>query len=250
MADFIVERPKDDSPDTPIEAEEDLPDPWTLFTDGSSCVDGSGAGLILTDPGVAEFTYALRFKFDATNNDAKYEALLAGLRIAEQMGVKNLQASVDSHLVANQVNESYIAKEPVIILYLEKVKTLSDSFKIFSIKQHARRNKIRGSKGNTNKILLAHNAYGCKKTDPGMSGLPANRLVERANRSLGEGIKAQLDERSKDWIKKVPHVFWAHRGMIKLSNEDTPFSLTCITEALIPVEIGMPTFRTAKIDIV
>ncbi|GJV77166.1 reverse transcriptase domain-containing protein [Tanacetum coccineum] len=118
-----------------MEAEQELSDPWTLFTDGSSCVDGSGAGLILTDPEDAEFTYALRFRFDATNNEAEYEALIACLRTAEQMGVKNIQVSVDSRLVANQVNGSYIAKEPVMILYLEKVKTLFDSFEKFSIKQ-------------------------------------------------------------------------------------------------------------------
>ncbi|GJY46310.1 reverse transcriptase domain-containing protein [Tanacetum coccineum] len=46
----------------------------------------------------------------------------------------------------------------------------------------------------------------------------ANGLVERANRSLGEGIKARLDERSKDWIEELPHVLWAHRTMIKSSN--------------------------------
>ncbi|GKC85383.1 reverse transcriptase domain-containing protein [Tanacetum coccineum] len=50
LADFIVERPEDDSLVTTTEAEEDLSDPWTLFTDGSSCIDGFGAGLILTNP--------------------------------------------------------------------------------------------------------------------------------------------------------------------------------------------------------
>ncbi|GJT99054.1 reverse transcriptase domain-containing protein [Tanacetum coccineum] len=76
--------------------------PWNVFTEGSSCVDGSGGGLILTNPKGAEFTYALRFRFDTTNNEAEYEALITGLRIAKQMGVKNLQANVDSRLVANQ----------------------------------------------------------------------------------------------------------------------------------------------------
>nr|GEX48623.1 hypothetical protein [Tanacetum cinerariifolium] len=56
--------------------------PWTLFTDGSSCVDGSGAGLVLTNPEGVEFTYALRFQFAASNNKAEYEALVVGLRIA------------------------------------------------------------------------------------------------------------------------------------------------------------------------
>ncbi|GKD01374.1 reverse transcriptase domain-containing protein, partial [Tanacetum coccineum] len=75
-------------------------------------------------------------QFDATNNEAEYEALIAGLRIAEQMGVKEpgmikstdltfcYVRSVDlisrAVLVANQVNGSYIAKEPGMIKYLEK----------------------------------------------------------------------------------------------------------------------------------
>ncbi|GKE46715.1 reverse transcriptase domain-containing protein [Tanacetum coccineum] len=46
---------------------------------GSSCVDGSGNGLILTSPDGTEFTYALRFQFTASNNKAEYEALIAGL---------------------------------------------------------------------------------------------------------------------------------------------------------------------------
>nr|GEY18603.1 reverse transcriptase domain-containing protein [Tanacetum cinerariifolium] len=47
LADFIVGQPEDDSPAALIEVEEELQDPWTLFTDISSCVDGSGVGLIL-----------------------------------------------------------------------------------------------------------------------------------------------------------------------------------------------------------
>ncbi|GJW73149.1 reverse transcriptase domain-containing protein [Tanacetum coccineum] len=135
LADLIVERPEDDSLVTSMEVEEELPDPWTLFMDGSSCVDGSRAGLILTNLEGAEFTYALRFRFNATNNTAEYEALIAGLRIVEQMGIKNLQANVDSWLVANQVNGSYIAKESGMIQYLEKVKTFASNFRKFSIKQ-------------------------------------------------------------------------------------------------------------------
>ncbi|GKC27928.1 reverse transcriptase domain-containing protein [Tanacetum coccineum] len=50
LADFIVERPKDDPPDTPMEDEEALSDPWILFTDGSLCINGSGAGLKITNP--------------------------------------------------------------------------------------------------------------------------------------------------------------------------------------------------------
>ncbi|GJU59699.1 reverse transcriptase domain-containing protein [Tanacetum coccineum] len=126
---------KEDSPDTLMEEVEELPEPWILVTDGSSCTDGSGSRLILTNPEGMEFTYALRFRFDAINNEAEYEALISRLKIAEQMGVKNLQANVDSQLVANQVNGTYVAKETDMIRYLEKVNTLTSSFKAFSIKQ-------------------------------------------------------------------------------------------------------------------
>ncbi|GKA29850.1 reverse transcriptase domain-containing protein [Tanacetum coccineum] len=78
----------------------------------------------------------------------------------------------------------------------------------------------------------------------------ANGLVERENRSLGEGIKARLDTRSKNWMEEISHVLWAHRTMIKSSNGDTPFSLTYGTEVVIPAEIGMPTLRTAEVDMV
>nr|GEX83031.1 reverse transcriptase domain-containing protein [Tanacetum cinerariifolium] len=70
----------------------------------------------------------------------------------------------------------------------------------------------------------------------------ANGIVERANRSLGKGIKARLEE--------VSHVLWAHHTMIKSSNGETPFSLTYEAEAVIPVEIGMPTLRTAEVDMI
>ena len=76
----------------------------------------------------------------------------------------------------------------------------------------------------------------------------ANGLVERANRSLGEGIKARIDQGSRDWLEEVPHVLWAHRTMIKSSNGETPFSLTYGSEAVIPVEIGMPSVRCALFD--
>ncbi|GKB67647.1 reverse transcriptase domain-containing protein [Tanacetum coccineum] len=78
----------------------------------------------------------------------------------------------------------------------------------------------------------------------------SNGLVERANRSLVEGIKACLGEGNKNWIEELPHVLWAHRTMIESSHDDTPFSLTYRKEAVILAEIGMPTYRIAVVDAV
>nr|GEV07519.1 reverse transcriptase domain-containing protein [Tanacetum cinerariifolium] len=83
-------------------------------------------------------------------------------------------------------------------------------------------------------------------------GLPGEIVSnnERANRSLGEGIKAHLGEGNQNWLEELSHVLWAHRTMIKSSNNDTSFSLTYWTEADIPVEIRMPTYRTTVVDVV
>ncbi|GJZ40648.1 reverse transcriptase domain-containing protein [Tanacetum coccineum] len=132
---LIIERPKEEGQGDSAKEEEPLPAQWTLFMDRLSCIDGCGAGVILTDPEGIEFTYTLRFQFKATNNEAEYEALIAGLRIAEKIGVQSLQVNVDSKLVANQVNGTYIAKETDMIKYLEKVKALASTFREFSIKQ-------------------------------------------------------------------------------------------------------------------
>nr|GFB78688.1 reverse transcriptase domain-containing protein [Tanacetum cinerariifolium] len=79
--------------------------------------------------------------------------------------------------------------------------------------------------------------------------LQTNSLVERVNRSLGEGIKACLDKHKGRWVEELSHVLWAHRTTIKVSTRDTPFSLVYETEAVIPVEIGMPTIRTAEVNV-
>nr|GEX64708.1 reverse transcriptase domain-containing protein [Tanacetum cinerariifolium] len=187
LADFIVEHPEDDPSDTPIEDEEEFLNPWILFIDGSSCIDS----LILTNPKEMEFTYSLRFRFNATNNEVEYEALVAGLRIAEQMRVKNLQANVDSRLVANQVNKTYIAKEPGMIKYLEKVKTLTNTFKEFSIKQVPREeNKKADALSKMASTSFAH--------------LSKQVLVEELKKTVDEKeVLAVVEEEGRIWMTPI-----------------------------------------------
>nr|GEU92991.1 reverse transcriptase domain-containing protein [Tanacetum cinerariifolium] len=197
--------PDESPPDTSVV--ETQQEPWTLFTDGSSCVDGSGA--------------------------AEYEALIAGLRITTQIGVQNVHVSLDSKLVPNQVLGSYVAKKENMIKYLEKVKSLP----------------LTPITGPWPFYKWKIDIAGPFPEGP-VKHSQSSGLVERANRSLEEGIKAHLGERNKNWIEELPHVLWAHRTMIKSSHGDTPFTLTYGTKAVIPAEIGMPTYRTVAVDVV
>ncbi|GJX79601.1 reverse transcriptase domain-containing protein [Tanacetum coccineum] len=126
-------RPEEEGKDDSAREEEPLPGTWQPCFHGMFHCLTEARRVILTDPEGVEFTYALRFPFETTNNEAEYEALIAGLRIAEKMGVKNLEVNVDSKLVANQVNGTYIAKETDMVKYLEKV--LMEELKEKSIKE-------------------------------------------------------------------------------------------------------------------
>ncbi|KAM1898095.1 hypothetical protein ACFX14_032495 [Malus domestica] len=59
---------------------------WSLYVDGSSNQQGCGAGLVLTALDKVAMEYALHFKFKASNNEAEYEALIAGLCLAKHLG--------------------------------------------------------------------------------------------------------------------------------------------------------------------
>ncbi|GKC26766.1 reverse transcriptase domain-containing protein [Tanacetum coccineum] len=82
---------------------------WTLYTDRASSLKGVGAGLVPIDPTRTKYTYAIRLNFSSTNNEADYEALLAGLWIAKKMKVRALKVKVDSKLVAYQLNGDFVA---------------------------------------------------------------------------------------------------------------------------------------------
>ena len=53
--------------------------------------------------------YAIRIGFKATNNEAEYEALLAGLRVVAELGMESLNAFSNSQLMVNQVQGDYLA---------------------------------------------------------------------------------------------------------------------------------------------
>ena len=68
---------------------------WVLSVDGSSNQQGSGVGVILEGPNGVLIEQSLRFAFKASNNQAEYEALIAGILLAKEMGARVLILPVD-----------------------------------------------------------------------------------------------------------------------------------------------------------
>jgi ribonuclease HI len=92
----------------------------------------------LINPEGIDVTYALRLEFPSTNNEAEYEALLAGLRLAIRMKVKRWSVRVDSLLVANQVKGDFEVREETLQKYVDKAKELISRFDEFEITQTPR----------------------------------------------------------------------------------------------------------------
>jgi hypothetical protein len=94
LADFVAEWTDTQLPPPQIQAE-----CWTLYFDGSVMKTGAGAGLLFVSPLGEHRRYAVRLHFPTSNNMAEYEALLCGLKIAIEIGIKRLDVRGDSQLV-------------------------------------------------------------------------------------------------------------------------------------------------------
>ncbi|XP_056688315.1 uncharacterized protein [Spinacia oleracea] len=125
LADFIVE--------ASYQEDEVQAEVWDVSVDGSAAQKGSGAGIIMKSPAGDIFEYAIKFTFNASNNEAEYEAAIAGIQMCLAADAKRVILTTDSQLVASQFSGEYEAKEPSMVKYLEKLRSVSAQLEKFSI---------------------------------------------------------------------------------------------------------------------
>jgi ribonuclease HI len=81
------------------------PEHWVMYFDGSLNIEGAGAGVLLISPTGEQLKYVPQIFCKVSNNEAEYEALLHGLRLAASLGIKRLLVYGNSAVVINQVNK-------------------------------------------------------------------------------------------------------------------------------------------------
>ena len=94
--------------------------------DGSSNKQAGEAGILLCSPKGNEIECMVRLNFLTTNNEAKYETLVAGLDLAKAAGATSVVIHYDSQVVINQVNSDYECKGERMKKYLKQVKKMVD----------------------------------------------------------------------------------------------------------------------------
>lgn len=144
LADFIVEctfsRPKDLTPEEQLIR---TLGNWKLFVDGSVAGQKCGSEVILTSTVGFEIFQAIRFTFPLTNNEAEYEALLAGMDLAKSLEVKHLRVFSDSMLVVKHFSGEYEQRDPRTRSYATKIRKSSLFFESFELNQIGRENNSR-----------------------------------------------------------------------------------------------------------
>ena len=98
LADFIVEWTEVQTPPAVIDQEY-----WMMYFNGSLMKKGASAGLVFVSPLRVRMRYMVRLHFPSSNNVVEYEALINGLRITIELGIRRLDIRGDSQLVVNQV---------------------------------------------------------------------------------------------------------------------------------------------------
>jgi ribonuclease HI len=89
---------------------------------------GAGTGLLFISPLGEHMRYAVHLHFPASNNMAEYEALLCGLRITIETGIKRLDIRGDSQLVIDQVMKNASCHADKMEAYCNVVRALEDKF--------------------------------------------------------------------------------------------------------------------------
>ena len=87
MADIFAEWGTQDENEEPI---------WQILTDGSSRLIGAGATLVLITLEGKVIVYTLKFQFKAANNEAEYEAIIAGLQLCKALEARRISLKIDS----------------------------------------------------------------------------------------------------------------------------------------------------------
>jgi ribonuclease HI/probable phosphoglycerate mutase len=136
VADFIVEHRIDKQLDLDVGYVTFTP--WKLHFDGYVCISGYGVGIIITSPNGAIFEALSRLDCKCTNNEIDYEALLLGLQILHDMGIKHVEAYGDSLLMVQQVSKVCQCPNGALHAYLDKcldIISCMDEFVIYHVLQ-------------------------------------------------------------------------------------------------------------------
>ena len=166
-----------------------------------SCVDKSstrkynGAGVIFKGPGGEECEVAIQLKFTTTNNEAEYKAIIAGINMAQEIGVKNLEVRSDSQVVVGQIKGEYESRGDKMKRYLEKVKKIMGSFDKIAFTKVPREE-------NSQVDTLAHISSATKE-EITTTGCPAQEITKPLIVQVDQVACIEEGQGCPEWVRDI-----------------------------------------------
>ena len=99
-----------------------------MYFDRMLMKKGARMGLVFISPPGVHMRYMVWLHFPSSNNTAEYEALVNGLRITIELGIRRLDIRGDSQLVVNQVMKESSCHDTKMATYCQEVRWLEDKF--------------------------------------------------------------------------------------------------------------------------
>ncbi|KFK29385.1 hypothetical protein AALP_AA7G126600 [Arabis alpina] len=240
LADFLIQLLEGDVAKEDSSQEATLSGEWQLHVDGSSSKSSYGIGIRLTSPTGEILEQSFRLGFKASNNEAEYEAILAGIRLARAFNIEEISVFSDSQLVVNQFSGKYATKDERMEACLGLAKELAALFKKFMFTQIPRGE-------NVNVDALANLA---STSDPALkrmipvefiefpSILPAVSLTIITRSQAARKIKVTQKRGENDGKDIV--ITDATKDNVEMSDatEDTPLTQTDPNPSRLPIANG------------
>jgi ribonuclease HI len=219
LADFVAEWVDTQLPAAPIQLEL-----WTMFFDGSLMKIGAGAGMLFISPLGKHLRYVLRLHFPASNNVVEYEALVNGLHITIELGVRRLDARGDSQLVIDQVMKNSHCRDPKMEAYCDEVRRLEDKFYGLELNHVARRYNETAdelAKIASGRTTVPPNVFSRDLHQPSVK---TDDTPEPEAPSAAEGEALRIGEErngvtpNRNW--QTPYLQYLHRGELPLDRAE------------------------------
>jgi ribonuclease HI len=187
-----------------------------MYFDGSLMKTRAGAGLLFVSSLGEHVHYVICLHFPASNNVAEYEALVNGLRIAIELGVRRLDARGDSQLVIDKVMKNSHYRDQKMEPYCDEVRRLEDRFYGLELNHVAQRyNKTADE--------LAKIASGRTTVPPNVFSRDVYQPSVKLNDApKPEGTSAQLEVPSVAEGEAL-HVEVERSGVAPVPNWQTPY---------------------------
>nr|XP_023893775.1 uncharacterized protein LOC112005709 [Quercus suber] len=182
-----------------------------------------------------------------TNNEAEYEALVAGLDLARAAGAEAMVVHYDSQVIISQISGAYECKGEKMKKYLEEVRSRIGTLQVTFVQ--IPRFRIPRVLVSDNRKQFDNKAFqdfcsevGIRNHYSSPAHPQANWQVKVTNQSLLKIIKTRLEGAKGIWLDELPSVLWAYRTMARTPTGETPFRLAYGSEAVIPAEIGLTSY--------